>query len=887
MLSKISDSKAYPLAGGCITERDKTQLPLGSFSWAQNVRGDHPGIRQRKGLSQLHTTTLTGAPAIVTLYQYKSVRGAFQKLFAQTSTDDLWVQDTDNVKIPDQYSGAFGASSHTGGSGTIPASYSNVKDHLVYSNGVDQHQVYCGPGSLIEKFVVFDGAAAPGPIPDNGRDYTDQIRDKSNTARVAVLDGLDTYANFECIFIMSKVPCNSLTWVIGAANGNASVSSMYYWNGSAWAATSDFSDGTASGGATLATSGGAMTWTSPGTAEEERYQYGANGFWYQIRVSAQLDAEVEVSSVTFDDSGFQPLRNIWDAEPVPAIEVQVYTAATGSYYTYGSQAVDLSSSPSTFIYIASPDKIEGLYIDPGTTPNLGAANTNAVWYWDGTQWVTAGAFADGTSGFENPGWITFPRQDAHPREFNTSRYQAYWYALSTSATMGDDVIIAVSCMPYFDIQDFGKAGFTNCAWKDRACYSSNLYGPNIYVAKRGRPMMLNGRDYGILVAGDGRYNPIKAKAKFVNELMVWQEEIGHEGGCVTIFEGYTPATFGKLVLSSKIGTMNAKTVAVVDGVITSTRTEERLKTIAFFLSRYGVCATDGRTISIISDDIQNYFDPKNDECININHKDKMWLSYDSSEGVVRIGLVTGVPRTTSITTSTTADKLVDTEAAFTTDGTCVGDQIYNTTDDTTALVTAIDSDSTLSINSDIMTSGEGYKVLASSPNTFPVFDLIDKSWSFDTPAQNLLCMAEISADPTAAESNIASVQVGGGDNDGFIYRLNHGTNDYNGAVETAIDSYIDMEINVDGEYVLLDEMAIRLKAQAAGNLALSFYKNGVLQASKDIAMTAEITGDVARRHRFYLDFKGHSLTIRMQNSTLSQEINLYDIGLGLDIWKGM
>ena len=65
---------------------------------------------------------------------------------------------------------------------------------------------------------------------------------------------------------------------------------------------------------------------------------------------------------------------------------------------------------------------------------------------------------------------------------------------------------------------------------------------------------------------------------------------------------------------------------------------------------------------------------------------------------------------TGTTTSTTANKLVDSGATFSTDGIIVGAWVWNTTDDTYAEVTAIDSETTLSIDADIMVSGEGYKV---------------------------------------------------------------------------------------------------------------------------------------------------------------------------------
>jgi hypothetical protein len=871
------------MRGGCNTYLDRTQLQLGQFSFQQNIRNDGPGLRSRKGQGKLHTTA-DGTNQVVNMYQYRSIRGGEQILFAQMDDGDLIEQTVANVKIPDQYAGAFGTVAHAGSSGQIPASFSTTKDHMLYSNGADQHQLYAGSGSLVDKFVVFDGAAAPADIPDNGRDYSDEVRNIADTSKVAVLDSLNTYAAFECIFINTKVPCNSLTFDVNAPNGTASVASLYYWNGTAWTAVSGFADGTASGGATLAVDG-AMTWTSPGSAEQEKFMYGVNGFWYQIRVSVQLDAEVEVSSVTFDDTAPQPLRNIWDGLPVFGVESQVYTNADSTYSIYGSGAVDVGGvTSSDAIYMAAADKIEGIYIDPGSTPNDGTTPTINVAYWNGTAWTSHTTETDGTNGLANAGWITFARKtDEYPREFQTSQYRAYWYKITVNQTLTATMTISMSYMPYFDVTEFGSVGQCNSVWKDRACYSFTLFGPYIYVSKTGKPMTLNGSDYGILKAGDGRYNKIVAMRRFVNELMVWQEEIGEPGGCVTIFEGYSPTNFGKLVLSTRIGAMNAKCVAVIDGVMTATATDERLKTLAVFLSRYGVCATDGRTISVVSDDIRDYFDPQESNSIRQGYEDQMWLNYDSADNVVRIGLVTGVPRSTSATTSTTADKLEDTAGAFTTDGTAVGDTVYNITDDTTALITAIDDIDTLSLDTDIMVSGDSYKILASTPNTFPVLDMTDKTWSFDVLGQKLSCMTEVSPDSGATEQ-LQTVQLGGGVADGLIYRLNYGTND----VSIAIDSYIDQEINAGGEHFILDEMAVRMKAQAAGDLTVSFYKNGVLQGNtKTLSMTAAVTNEINRRHRFYLNIQEDHVTVRFQNDVASQAFSLHDVGYGVKVWDGM
>lgn len=78
----------------------------------------------------------------------------------------------------------------------------------------------------------------------------------------------------------------------------------------------------------------------------------------------------------------------------------------------------------------------------------------------------------------------------------------------------------------------------------------------------------------------------------------------------------------------------------------------------------------------------------------------------------------GVPNISSlqrsaVTTGTTSDKLVDSQASFTS-SIEIGAIVYNTTDSTCAVVEAVDSGTVLSLSADIMTSGEDYKIFNSS-----------------------------------------------------------------------------------------------------------------------------------------------------------------------------
>jgi hypothetical protein len=212
--------------------------------------------------------------------------------------------------------------------------------------------------------------------------------------------------------------------------------------------------------------------------------------------------------------------------------------------------------------------------------------------------------------------------------------------ITSGNSTSSNLVIGITGQPFFNITDFGKC-INVAAWKNRACYVFEKDPNFMYIAETNQPMHLNGSDYAVLRAGDGRSNKIVCLKSFYNELMAWQEEKGTEGGTLTLFEGYNPDNFGSTILSNKVGTFSPKSAVVVDGVLTSTATDEQIKTVSYFLSHYGIFATDGRVVWGISDNISNYFNPTKTECVRYGYEDKMWIGYDSTFNVLRIGLVSG------------------------------------------------------------------------------------------------------------------------------------------------------------------------------------------------------------------------------------------------------
>jgi hypothetical protein len=876
--------KLDAIRGGVNTVKERVQLN-GQFSTLNNYRQRHSGIEQRKGQKE-HTTTADASTEIISLYQFSKGKQIERHLYAQYI--DGSVQEATNE--PPTTGTTFGSDVLAAVANPVPASWNIAQDMLFFSDGVRQHQVFSGDQQRIDAFIVYKGTAAIPRIPVNGEDYTLEVGDGVTTTE-AVLDSLSTLAAFDAIFIMTKEPMQDLNFTVSAANGNAAVMQVKYWDG-AFTAVSGFSDGTVVSAKTFAQSG-AMTWTKP-TDELPTYMFGKSGFWYQLSLSSgSLDADTKVSACTYDGA-WQEIRNVWDGILVDAIEAQVYRTSTAGYQVFGGASVSLNRmTTSDHCYFSATDRIFGFYADVGSNPNIrkavytgstnvtfedggdnddsilfqdanpielgfekgmeiditGTTNNNntmqilqvtnnrvyvqtgeltaeadqsatitadnnasatvdLVEVWTGSGWTSlATSLEDGTDGLSKSGFITWDRTAATPQltQFNESQYRAYWYRLSLDKETSNNVNISIQTMPYYDLDSFGKIGISNGVWKSRNIYIWDQFPQFLYLTAIDKPFALNGDDFGILEAGDGRSNRVVAGRNFYSDYMVFQEEKGVRGGTVTIFNGYSPTTFGRFQLSTNVGAMNSKCVEVVNGVRTSTETEEKIVKIVAFLSREGVMITDGTAIYAISDDIQNYFDPTKAESIRLGYEDKMWLVQDKVDNVLRIGLVSGGSATV--------------------------------------------------------------------PNIFPVYDLVDGTFSFDTLGQALSHMTNVEA----ASGDVPILQVGGGASAGKVYQLNQTDDD----VSTAIDAEAVLEIDRNGEKDILLEMGIRMKAIDGGTLTVTDAVEGntVYGNSRGISMSAETANDTYKRDSAAItNLHGSHFSIKMRNNEEGIRPYLFDVG---------
>lgn len=808
------DVKGVPLEGGAITVRDPGLLKLGQFSMVQNVKATHPGFKKRKGQRKLVTSN-DATNQLMTGFQFKKT--------SSVSTDNIFVlqaSDGDLLTLsaapPVADASLTFAELYSGNGSPKPASWGNLNDVLIVSTAVDQHLLYPGVVSPVQRFVKYTEGGNPinsnENIFDDGFDYTQEVTDGQSSTS-ATLSSLSTAANGDGIFICTPLPAKSFTFTMATTNSTASAATLYYWKtDGSWASVSGLTDGTESPAGTSLGQSGTMTFTVP-TDQMDRLLFGTVGYWYLIVFAAGLDASCTVSAVSYSANVCE-LKALWDGIPVLAPMVLVDNAGTGTVFdTYDGSAVNIDSlADGSLIYIFSTDPVEGFYLDPGSTPDADAQTiaANGIKYWNGTAWSAKTILHDGSEGINHAGWVLFDRDtDEQPRLLKASKLYGYWYQLEFDDAVAANVIISVYTMPYFDIHDWGYYGQSSCVWKGRALYTFTDKWPEyVYITAADSPQVLTGIDAAVIQVGDGRPHKVTSIKNFFNNVLVFQEEKGEIGGCITILQGYDPPTFGKLVLSTKMGTMSAKSVDVVENVYTATATDEKLKTVAFFISRYGVGMCDGTSIGIISDDIQNYFDSNDTNCIRHGYEDQMWLKHDPVDHVLRLGLVCGSSATT--------------------------------------------------------------------PNVFPVYDLITRNWYFDVRGQNLSFWENWEAGSGTA----AYVQVAGGVADGLLYQTNVGTAD----VAAAIETYIRMEFPGYGQYMDLTWFLLSCVAQT-GNVTMATYANNIAKDTLTLSMEAEYSTQSIRRHLMSLNVLDQHVAVKLSNSSATESMTLLTAGVQIKLWE--
>lgn len=647
MAKDLVPLKTVPFRFGAFYDKEPASLELGQLSRCRNVRPKHTGGIQRKGQIEQHTAnTNHSTKNVMKTYGFSKGKRVEKYLFALFS--DGKVDKASNIP-PTITTGEFGTNILAAPSDLSklrPASFSNYKDLCFYSDAARQHQVFTGNETELIGFFVIKGTETIKRIPEEGSDYSIEVSDGRGTT-FADLGSLDRLAtDFHAVYFISLVPINQLNLELSAYNStDVDLLSIGYWSGNGFTAASGISDGTDSGGVTLAQDG-SISWTSP-SDEVPGYAFGIPGFVYRLyhsHATNTLDATVKVTKATVEyTGGFQPIHNVWDGVRINPSIIEVEVATEQERYAYNAfRCGELAVGK--YITIYSPVNLFGIYLDVYRTPNTeGSTAIIAFEVWTGSGFTALSNVEDGTGGGKEAGHITWDR-DSNATIKSTKASKGYVFRVKFDSILSADLTWLIQGLPFFDIDDIYPEGQFSIPWKDRMCYTFNTH--EIHLTPESLPLTLNGIEWKIVKAGDGRFNRVLCMRGFYGEMIAWQEERGDKGGCTTLIEE-RDGNYGKILLSDEFGIMNSKCAVVLDDVDTSALTPQRpLFKGAFWLSVSGFKMTDGTSVTDVSEGISHHFDPTHIDAIRKGYEKEHTVEWCKAYNGIRLGLVTGSSATT-------------------------------------------------------------------------------------------------------------------------------------------------------------------------------------------------------------------------------------------------
>lgn len=612
--SKLVTNVAGPLAG------------FGNFTTLQNMEYTDTSIRAVTGMTKINTSAITTyVKARACCHFKKSTPTPETHVIAQcydvNNINPRLLENT--TAIPDQ--GAFsGTALWTDTAGGFKGHLNSTVDgSVIYCNGVDT-VVWGGTEYRCGGFIVSNAAST------NLYDYTEQITnsltDATNLATL-VVDTTITY------YILSTRKLKGFKVTMGTPNAVASTVAVSYFNSSgSWAAVSNLSDGTASGGVTHAQTG-SITFDSTVSVANLTTINGVIAYAYKVVITKSgatpLAAGVTVTKCTVD-APFQTITDIWDGVERTLFSVQTYEGAYVDVTTNVLENTYDASLPETYLPMAggfnttesivfgAEERLMGviIYMPPdGTRVGTTATSLN-IKYWNGVAWVACSGVKDNTvdtdtrtKPLNQSGMITWT-----PPDFNSERVtqignekKLYYYQITPAANISVAIRIVYMKGIAAPVQIRGHRLSTT--WQNRPvlCCEQADKRNIVWVGGPDSTSIWNGQNSIKIPIGEN-IPVIAAMPMFlrygsaVNEILVvcTQDE-------AWVIEGTNPDDYVAYRVSSLYGCLSTETMDLCD--IGFTVSPENIRQIMIWLSSGGLVKFDGHSITPLPSDRDDIFNP--------------------------------------------------------------------------------------------------------------------------------------------------------------------------------------------------------------------------------------------------------------------------------------
>ncbi len=463
----------------------------------------------------------------------------------------------------------------------------------------------------------------------------------------ATIMTISSMTTLDELYIVSDQPLDKITFTVVATNSNASAMVLKKYNGS-WTAIAGFTDGTETGGNTTFGQSGDVEWTVA-TDEVKTFIEGLPGYAYQITVDAALDASVTISAVTCH-SPWNTVRNIWDGQYIGCQGAKVSTDGGTTFTDYSPEVNSTSTADAAnfggvdlanFIYVGFSQPVSHVMLSMNEDVNTNTSPITAINYFasDGT-WTSVGTFTDttntGTTSYAQSGYLSWDAPtDMKPVVIGQDLLPWYWYRLyNASGTTADPTGVyyiqgvPAAIDPYYS---YGVAGWKRRAWQIAPRGTAN----GMRYSADSLPNTFNGADSGYILFGE---RPLKRALPFFNEIVIWADRE------MWMLQGDTPASFGRMRLSSTVGIDAPMSALSIETGVKDSQGRYKV-TLAWFFQ--GIWMFDGIKWWLISaPDIDTFFDRNHEDCINPDYADRTYGEYDPETQCAHWIIYSGTNQTT-------------------------------------------------------------------------------------------------------------------------------------------------------------------------------------------------------------------------------------------------
>jgi len=451
--------KTFGFDGAWMPDFDPSKMGEENFSELKNMRYVEDGIEPIEGYTKL-TTNPINATYIkprdgVQLQQETGTQTSFIIVFAWNTAETAGKIYQNTTAIPS--AGDFATAELFSPSTPVNPRFANLTRGIGFCSEL-QTCVYEGDEAFPGTIILVDSVS--GLTMTNPRDYTQEMTDSlSSTNHAMALSGAA-----KTFIIGSTRPLKGFRAYVKTANGTASTMTVKEFTAGAWANVTGLSDGTSSGGISLAQSGDVTFDTTVGSSTptfiDNVYLY-----HYQVTISAGSATLYQITV----DMPFQEAVDIWDGVYRTCISWQaiINNAAYADYTLEVNEEsnIDFPISAKMDIFgthandellFASEAPSSALKIELiGGRGNANAA-VNTIYYWDGDSWVDVGTLYDTTLDSAT-GLITFNQSGVISwisptlgleRAQTLFGVTGFFYKMTTSAAWDAEVEVDfASCIP--------------------------------------------------------------------------------------------------------------------------------------------------------------------------------------------------------------------------------------------------------------------------------------------------------------------------------------------------------------------------------------------------------------------------------------------------------